>query len=117
MTRTMSRVYEMECEVSMSASVYVLRTTPLLLPILAIVSAVVGLAMRLGMFPSIDNVVFVAYATLISGIAPTCLILGVVLLVIDMRWPLTRPVIYGLAGIIACTALVGGYLYGRGLDF
>lgn len=96
---------------------YALRGAPLLLPLFAIAATAAGLASRLGTFPNIENIIFVSYATVLSGIMPLCFVLGVALLVVDLRWSSIRAILLGLAAMVACAVLVAGYFYGRGLDF
>lgn len=101
----------------MTLHTYTLRVTPLLLPLFAVAATVAGLASRLGTFPNIENIIFVSYATVLSGIVPMCFVLGVALLIVDLRWPTIRTILLGLAAMVACAVLVAGYFYGRGLDF
>ncbi|RCS43250.1 hypothetical protein DTL42_19025 [Bremerella cremea] len=101
----------------MSRSSSLLRFAPLILPLVALVGAVLGLAIRANSFPSRDNVLLVAFAAMISGIVPVCLVIGCAFLVIDLSWAALRRVVLVFFAVTAVAVFVVAYFYGGGLDF
>ncbi|PQO46699.1 hypothetical protein C5Y93_07645 [Blastopirellula marina] len=101
----------------MSLSSSILRFAPLILPLVALAGTVLGLAIRLNSFPNIDNVVFAAIATMISGVVAVCLVIGCVFLAIDLCCAFLRPTLLVSFAAIAIVVFVAAYFYGRGLDF
>ncbi len=101
----------------MRLSNYLLRLLLVILPLIAICSALAGLALRTGMLPNMDNLALVVVGTLASGILPTCFLVGAVFLVADIlhlhRWK----ILFVAAAVLALATGVGCFYYGQGLYF
>jgi hypothetical protein len=101
----------------MSLPGYALRLSPAIMPLIAVGSALTGLASRSGAFPDFDNLTFILFATFISGIVPISVLLGVALLLADLLWPAMRSSLLVAAAGVASLILFVAYFFGRAMDF
>lgn len=101
----------------MSISGYLIRGAPIAMPLVVVCSTLAGLATRLDAFPDVDNLIFIVYATTLSGIALACMLVGILFLVTDCLRNRYRPYILIAMLVITFALMVFGYIYGRGLDF
>ena len=85
-----------------------------------LISAVVGLSLRLGQWPTIDNIVFVAVAAvLIGGLIPLYIVIGIVMVAVGTRLqsPRAVSVAYVAWVLLFSLAALHGLWFGPGLDF
>lgn len=99
----------------MTITDYTIRSAPIALPVLLIFSMTMGLVSRLGSFPSIDNLMLVCFASIVSGILPGCFLSG--LGVFALNWYKPSKWWVGLLLIFMAIAMSLGVYFGRGLDF
>ena len=101
----------------MPLSSYALRSLPAIMPLIAVCSALIGLALPLGTFPTVGNLMLVLYATFLCGILPICVFAGAIFLIADiLQHSFWRFLLLAAAAITCVTGFVG-FFYGRGLDF
>lgn len=98
-------------------SKYLLRLLPIMLPLIAICSALAGLTLRTSMIPSGEILALVVLGTLLSGILPACFLVGAVFLVADILQLHRGRVVLAVAAVVASAIGLGSFYYGQGLDF
>lgn len=94
-----------------------LRLLPIIFPFAAIVTATVALAIRIETLPDLDNIVFVLYFALLSGLIPLCIALGLVFVAVDFLHRSKRHYYIALSFVIMLLILVRAYELGINLDF
>jgi len=93
------------------------RIAPILLPIISIATTTLGFSFRIDRVPSFDNLVWVLYGLLASGILPVGIVIGVGLMVADVANEKLRPLWLSLLAITSVAAFVLGLVFGPMLDF
>ncbi len=96
---------------------YVLRFAPVILPSIFVLGVVVGLSWELGKYPSGENVVFAAGASIICGVAPVSFLVGIVFLVMDIFRPAVWRQMIAVHVLLSCVVVLAGWFYGRGIVF
>lgn len=98
-------------------SKYLLRLLPIMLPLIAICSALAGLTLRTSMIPNGEILALVVLGTLLSGILPACFLVGAVFLVADILQLHRGRIVLVVAAVVASAIGLGSFYYGQGLDF
>ena len=93
------------------------RIAPILLPIISIAATTVGFSFRIDRVPTCDNLVWILYGLLASGILPVSIVIGMGLLVVDIAYEKLRPLWVSLLAITSIAAVVLGFVFGPMLDF
>ena len=94
-----------------------LRLLPIILPFAAVVTATVALSIRLEILPDLDNIVFVLYFALLSGLIPLCIALGFVFWAVDVFHRSKRHYYIAISFVVMLPILVRAYDLGQNLDF
>lgn len=93
-----------------------IRYSPVIMPLLACVAAVIGFSVHSHRFPGVDNVFFVVVACTISGIVPLCCLVGVPYSFIDNSKRVRHAMVIGY--FVLCVAIaIGSYFYGANIVF
>ena len=93
------------------------RSAPILLPVILIAATTVGFSIRIDRVPSFDNLIWILYGLLASGILPVGILTGLGLLGCDLAYGKLRPLWLSLLGITSLAAVILGLVVGPMLDF